>query len=679
MKKIIKTLSIILLVFLFLIAGGFIYLYKHVNPNDFKGKISALVAKNTAREINIKGDIAWTFLPKLGLSIRDITLSNNKQFAFGDFAKIGEANIHIKLLPLLFHNIQVSSLKIKDVNLQLIKNVAGQNNWQDLVIKPSSTKEITTSVAKNQHSPEYNLAKFNIENVIISNATVSWEDRSIGKNIIFQGISFKGKNINFNEPFDFSLSFTFNNNLPNISGQGQISLQGTTQLNFEKHLYSFTPCEITAHVLDQHYLHTYLPFTARFNAVLDLAAQNLSVSDFQSTIGGISFNGNLEGKKLIDAPIFSGKLAIANFNPGAFLSRFLGIINQNTNPKTFTQAAAKVEFQAASKFIKIPHLEINLDDSVIHGDMNFTRFGAKYLGFNFAINNFNLANYTSFKKTPLQNTITATTVKTVVQKLKAIVNTIPRISNDSVDSAIPIAPQNITLDGAIKIDNLLLNKITLRDANITISGTNKNIIIEPFTARLYDGAIEGKANLDLRNCNNPKSTTHFTLNGVSVQLLSKDLANFDKITGNLTMQADFKNLNGHGLFVINNGAWQGIDISYLVNSANALINNKQKPIESQPPETKFEKLTGTFNLNNGVFSNNDLLVEAGHFHATGNGTINLNTQKLDYQFKASSQQDDSSFSVPINISGTLSNPQIHSDLGKMAIKIGESLLRKLKL
>ena len=315
MKKILKTLGIILLILFFLIAGGFTYLYKHVNPNDFKGKISALIVKNTAREINIKGDITWTFFPSLGLNIHDITLSNNRQFAFSNFAKIGEATIHIKLLPLLFHNIQVSRLTIKDMSLQLIKNVAGQNNWQDLVIKPSPTKETTISTSQLQSSQEDNLTKLTVENINICNAAVSFVDRSTGKNIVFQGVSFKGKNINFAKPFEFSLNFTFNNNLPNISGSGQINLQGITLLNFEKHLYSFTPLEITANVLDKHYLHTYLPFKAKFNAALDLATQTLSVNDFQSTIGGINFNGNLAGKKLIDAPIFSGKLAVSNFNP----------------------------------------------------------------------------------------------------------------------------------------------------------------------------------------------------------------------------------------------------------------------------------------------------------------------------------------------------------------------------
>src|SRR5262245_36408419 len=101
MKRLLKTLIsiVIVLVVLFIIAVACLIIF--VDPNNFKGQLSAAVHDKTGRTLIINGKIERSFFPWLGLRIHDVQLSNAPGFTPANFASIGEADVSVKLLPLL--------------------------------------------------------------------------------------------------------------------------------------------------------------------------------------------------------------------------------------------------------------------------------------------------------------------------------------------------------------------------------------------------------------------------------------------------------------------------------------------------------------------------------------------------------------------------------------------------
>ncbi|MFU8797487.1 MAG: AsmA family protein, partial [Gammaproteobacteria bacterium] len=119
--RLLKYIAYILMVCAALVIGGVIFLVNYVNPNDYKAQISEQVAQRTGKTLVINGNISWSFFPWLGIVVQDVELTS--------LAKIQEAAIEVKVLPLFYKKIEVGALKIKGLDLNLVKNAQGVTNW----------------------------------------------------------------------------------------------------------------------------------------------------------------------------------------------------------------------------------------------------------------------------------------------------------------------------------------------------------------------------------------------------------------------------------------------------------------------------------------------------------------------------------------------------------------------
>jgi AsmA protein len=119
--------------FLALVAVAAIALPLLFDPNDHKERIAAEVRKATGRELTIEGDIELTLFPWLGASVAGVTLGNAPGFGPEPFAKVAEMNVGVRLMPLLLdRQVQVGTVRIDGLALNLAKAADGTNNWADL-------------------------------------------------------------------------------------------------------------------------------------------------------------------------------------------------------------------------------------------------------------------------------------------------------------------------------------------------------------------------------------------------------------------------------------------------------------------------------------------------------------------------------------------------------------------
>lgn len=213
--------------------------------------------------------------------------------------------------------------------------------------------------------------------------------------------------------------------------------------------------------------------------------------------------------------------------------------------------------------------------------------------------------------------------------------------------------------------------------NIQTQGTfaNQVLSLSSLKANLYKGSFQGSSKISFKQQNQYQVNGKF--NQVDIQALLLALKNINKISGstnaslNLTTAgnnaAEIKrHLTGSVSVDINNGYLYGFDIEYYLNKAQALA--KKMPTDASLVDNKktpFEKLTGNFNFQNGVISNQDLHGFASFYDLTGAGTIDLVQEQIQYRLKAISLKNDGTkrkWPLAVIISGPLYQPKVTPDM-----------------
>ena len=116
------------LVIVFLIAGVYMYLNMY-DYNKLKPRVAQIVEDATGRKLHLDGEInlAVGLLPSL--VVTDVTLANAAWGSQPQMLKIKKLEVQVRLLPLLFKNVELKHIGLADVDVLLETNSKGQENW----------------------------------------------------------------------------------------------------------------------------------------------------------------------------------------------------------------------------------------------------------------------------------------------------------------------------------------------------------------------------------------------------------------------------------------------------------------------------------------------------------------------------------------------------------------------
>lgn len=137
------------------------------------------------------------------------------------------------------------------------------------------------------------------------------------------------------------------------------------------------------------------------------------------------------------------------------------------------------------------------------------------------------------------------------------------------------------------------------------------------------------------------------------------------------LKKDPSALNGHIRFSGKNGAFQGIDLYYYSNLADAMMNQTE-PTRQDTHQTPFDSIQGTLDIQDGIVTNHDLFIQAQGINASGQGTVNLVNHVLDYQISLQrltngTQVKSRGPAIPLLVTGTITEPKIRPDWTKIAV------------
>ena len=190
-----------------------------VDANKFKPTLEKKVAEMTGRPFSVGGEVDISFFPFAGLSFSDLHLGNPQGFSEKDFVAIKSFDVRVKLLPLLFREVQVKHFILTDPQIVLIKDKKGRTNWDF-----STPKSDTPPAATGQDSSENDTVEglpikaLTVGDFSIKNGTVKWIDSQSGTRKTIDQLNMVFKDLSFDRPIGVTLSARFDEKPISLNG-----------------------------------------------------------------------------------------------------------------------------------------------------------------------------------------------------------------------------------------------------------------------------------------------------------------------------------------------------------------------------------------------------------------------------------------------------------------------------
>lgn len=302
MSKIFKMIGWFLIIIILILAVAIGTLVLFVSPDRFKPLIIEQVQKTTGRQLIMDGKLSWTVFPYLGVKTGHLSFSNPSTFTQKVFAEVDHATVAVKIMPLLHGQVESNGIVLSGVTLNLIKNAAGQTNWQDLSAPSAATTDHHDDSAAKTSAGAFS---FMISNIDVSAVKINWLDEVNKKSLHIFNLDFHAKNISLFKAFPITMQFHF---LQPQGASGQFALQG--EINAAHQQYQLQNATFTATIQAGN-----TPLTLKGDVDVDVAQQRINLQHLVATAADLTLTGQVKVLNF-SAPRITGSfhMAVARFS-----------------------------------------------------------------------------------------------------------------------------------------------------------------------------------------------------------------------------------------------------------------------------------------------------------------------------------------------------------------------------
>ena len=616
--------SLVLVIF----AGGAALVYL-VDWNDFRETIQNQVKKQTGRDLTIAGDLKPTVFPFIGVSLGEISFANASGFGDLPFAKMGGADIKVKLLPLLKKEVNVKTIELHGLDLDLQRAADGTTNWDDL-IKASEEgdieEEATDETAEGEEGGNP-IAALDVGGITITDSNVSWRDVQAGTDVKLSNFNLTSGAIALAEPFDFDTNFKLASNsmalAADVDGNGQITA------DLDNQIYTLENMTLITNAVGDSLPGGRVETTLAANIVANLAAQTVNVSPVTLDVMGISLKGLIDVQNLDTEPAVSGQLSSNEFVPLDLFKR-LGIEAPVTaDPSVLGKASLSLALDATPNSASLNDLTIKLDDTTFSGNASVPSLAGEVppVRFQFAVDAIDLDRYLP----PVDETASSDEGNAVA-------------SNTTGDEPIELPLEmmrQLDIDGRFDVGNVKIKNLTTTDIAVPVVAKNGVVSLPGISANMYQGRLDSTVNIDATS-DTPAYAADFKLNGIQADPLLSDLlkkSSFLSGSGlfaaNITTRGNTVNtltsaLNGNFNTSFNDGFIRGVNLGYQIRRARAAITQQSLSVDESQVKTDFTALGVSAKITNGVVQSNDLDMRSPLLRVAGDGLVDLPQEQVDY-------------------------------------------------
>ena len=661
MNRVLRVIAIVVAVLVLLIAAAALILPRLIDPNNYRDEIAALVKDKTGRDLTIAGDIGWSVFPWLAVELGETRLSNAQGFGPEPFAQVAAVEIRVRLLPLLRKEVEMSTLVLDGLQVNLAKDRTGRSNWADLVPEeaaPPKSEEPTTS------GGGVPLAALAIGGVQVRDARLVWDDRQSGSRQQVDQLNFELGAIRGGEPVDLSLAFVVKGGEPELTTD--VKLTGEVSLSEALDQLDVRDLKLSLVAQGEQLPGGALNADLSAQLGMDMDKKTLNLKDLLVEALDLKLHGQAQGTGVgTDSQEFSGNLRLDEFTPRDLLNR-LSIAPPDVSDSTVLgKAAGEFAFKATDRSASLTDLQLRLDDTAITGTAAVADFAAPAIRFNLLVDALDLDRYLPPRK---------------ADEVQAAPT--PAEAAAGGAAALPVETlRGLNLNGTLKIGQLKAYQLRSSDISVTVTAKQGLVRVHPASAKMYEGSYNGDVTLDARG-NTPRVALNEKVAGVQAGPMLTDMLGSTKVTGTANVAVKLeargadatamrKTANGTANFAFTDGTIKGMDMLGEIRKAYAVLRGQAQPATTG--DTEFSSVTGSATITNGLINNPDLLGKSPLMQVQGSGTADLVSEALDYRITATlvdsleGKGELTGRPIPVRISGTFDAPKVGVDM-KQAVE-----------
>lgn len=680
-----------------------------VDPNDYKDDIERLAEQQTGRQLILDGDLKLSLFPWIAIEFGPASLGEAPGFGNEPFLALKQARLGIRFWPLLTGRVEIGTVRLDGVDVRLVTDAQGRNNWDDL----SSSSTPGEAVPATEGDA---LSTASLAGLVIENGALSYEDRRDNSRKALREIKVTTGAFASGKPFDLSAAFLYEQ-ADGLAVRSELVAQLTADLAAS--LYVIDHPTIKATLLGKAYPEGGLPVTVslgkatldianRRHAATDLevdlayrgeglpadgvplalriarveadmAKQTLALGGFDLDAAGAKVTGTLAGKEIVDAPQLTGQLTMAPVSLREWLPKLGVAIPVTRDPDVLKRFGFTADVDLTARTAELQQLDLKLDDTTVTGTLGLADFDAQAVRFALDVDRIDADRYLEPEKPEAeQDSAAATPVEIPVDLLR-----------------------KLNARGTIAIGEAVLSGIKFSKLRLGLSARDGDVRLNPAEATVYGGQYRGDLGLVARG-DAARITLDQRVTNVDFAPLFKELFDTTRLSGKgsfsskLTAsgrdsQALLKTLGGSLDFSVNDGALEGANLWYEIRRARALLKRQAIPARTGPERTDFTALKGSATVADGIVASNDLTMAMQYLRVAGKATIDLPKSTIDSRLEATvlripaegtdaaAMQELVNARIPVRITGPLASPKALPDIeGLIKEQVKEKVKEKIR-
>ncbi|WP_432414645.1 AsmA family protein [Chromohalobacter israelensis] len=687
MRALLRALLAVVGVLALIVVGAVVYITTFFDPNDLKPRLVEAVREQSGLDLNLEGQLAWSFYPRLGFSVEQAEAWLPEQpHEEAPFAAFERAEVSVAFAPLLSGEVAVEGLTLDGMRLNLERDAQGRGNWQVLLDRLENGGDqaeralapASAGPGLDQNADSLPVA-LDIASVQVRDSLVHYRDAQRDLDLTLSGLSLDGSNVSPDAAFPLQMAFELESQAPALTSDvnfksrvrlglsdgryelNKVTLETSTQwpaLSEQAQGLNLQIGHLLAETQRQHYriddaqLNTRLHHPAvdgkplglslGFDGEADLDAQTAQLRDIAlSGDDDLDLTGTLSFTDLLGAPEYTGQLKLSPLSLRDWLTRFEAL-PETGDDKALSEVAFTSPVHGDLERINFSNLSLLLDGETFTGELG-AGFDGQWLSFDLQGERLDLDAYLP-PAAASRNEDDAADAEDTAALLETL-GVAPAYAAAEGAELLPVEwLSGLTLDGQLALDTMLLKGMTLTDVALRAAGSDGRQRLESLTAKLYEGTLDAQGSLDLRQSPLRMAFTESLSNVQIAPLYADATGETSPLRGRLNLESDVtsrtnrleslkRHLNGTASLRIDDGAMLDVNVSQQLCTAAALLDGERSDREWSE-DTPFDTLSATLDITDGVARNDDLTIRIPGIEMTGAGTFNIPTERFDYDVKA---------------------------------------------
>ncbi|MGM0634013.1 MAG: AsmA family protein [Pseudomonadota bacterium] len=556
-----------------------VLLFVLIDPNRYRPTIEQVVSRSTGLDLEIAGDIGWSFRPTFGLTINDVRLANPA--ARQELASFSEISTSLVPGRLVRGELVMEELIARDLHLNWYVNADGESNW---LIDMTQERPATEGPA------EGDPVSLDIRRIDISNASLAYRDERQGIDARLENLNISSENTNLGDrPF---------------------------------------PLDVNARLLD-YAGGRELQLALRTEARIDPDAGNILLDSLRFTLSPMTLEGRLAMEDFRGDARWEGELSSNRFNLFYLLETLAGYDAGPGIELDDNQVGLQAEFSGDGQGATVSRLDIDLDGQAVSlsGDVLYPR----------ADRPLTAAYRLDAGELDLDAWLPAPDPDTADEADPSTSDT-----GGEPPAPLPFDQlAAVNLRGDHRIDSLQIGGLRFTDieAGLTVADGLLDLQLQP--VGLHGGTLASRVQID-STTSPPRLDSRITAENINAPGLSERFPLLRPFTGRLDLDTEHSatgetvdglldSLTGLTRFGMSEGT-ADITLIKRVFDAISVLSPDGDMTGGWPDRVEFTELEGQWLLAEGLADGQEVTLRMDNFDLNGSGGILLDEQRFDYRF-----------------------------------------------